>query len=197
MKIRKILLGFTFVMGILLLNTSTFAQKSMRLKTDQSKVEWTGKKVTGEHNGAVLLKSGSLIMKGANVIGGEFVMDMSSITNKDITNEKYRENLVNHLKSPDFFSVVKFPEAKFVVTGSKTEKNGMLMVKGKLTIKGITNPLEFGVDTHKHGESYHMSGVMVIDRTKYDIKYGSGSFFDNLGDRTISDNFELKFDLMF
>ena len=197
MKIKKILLGFTFVMGMFFLSTSAFAQKSMKLKTDKSKVEWTGKKVTGKHNGTVLLKSGLLTMKGANIIGGEFVMDMSSITNEDITNEKYRGDLVKHLKSPDFFSVVKFPEAKFVVTESEIGKDGKLMVKGELTIKGITNPLEFGVDTHKHGESYHMSGIMVIDRTKYDIKYGSGSFFDNLGDRTISDNFELKFDLMF
>ncbi|MRT92552.1 YceI family protein [Ancylomarina sp. 16SWW S1-10-2] len=197
MKIKKILLGFAFVMGVLLMNTTAFAQKSMKLKTDESKVEWTGKKVTGEHTGSVLLKSGVLIMEANNIIGGEFVMDMSSITNKDITNEKYRGDLVKHLKSPDFFSVVKFPEAKFVVTGSEIGKDGMLLVNGVLTIKGITNPLKFGIDMHKHGESYHMSGMMVIDRTKYDIKYGSGSFFDNLGDRTISDNFELKFDLMF
>lgn len=197
MKTKRILLGFAFVMGALIINTTAFAQKNMTLKTDESKVEWTGKKVTGAHNGAVMLKSGILTMKGTAIVGGEFVMDMTSITNEDIKNEKYRGDLVKHLKSPDFFSVAKFPEARFVIKESKHGKDMELIVKGDLTIKGITKPLEFGFKSHKHGDSYHISGVMLIDRTKYDIKYGSGSFFDNLGDRTISDNFELKFDLMF
>tara|TARA_R110001583_G_scaffold10417_4_gene47869 strand:- start:44060 stop:44653 length:594 start_codon:yes stop_codon:yes gene_type:complete len=197
MKTKRILLGFAFVMGALLINTTAFAQKNMKLKTDKSKVEWTGKKVTGEHNGTVMLKSGKLSMKGANIVGGEFVMDMSTIKNEDIKSEKYRGDLEKHLKSPDFFSVVKFPEAKFVIKESKHEKGGKLFVKGELTIKGITKPLEFELKSHKHGKSLHMSGVMVIDRTKFDIKYGSGSFFDNLGDRTIHNDFEIKFDLMF
>lgn len=197
MKMKRILLGLAFVVGASLTNTTAFAQKNIKLKTDKSKVEWAGKKVTGEHNGTVMLKSGELTMKGSNIVGGEFVMDMSTIKNEDIKNEKYRGDLEKHLKSPDFFSVAKFPEAKFVIKESKHEKGDKLLVKGELTIKGITKPLEFELMSHKHGKSYHMSGVMVIDRTHYDIKYGSGSFFDNLGDRTIHDNFELKFDLMF
>jgi polyisoprenoid-binding protein YceI len=197
MKTKKILLGFAFVMGALLINTTAFAQKKMKLKTDKSKVEWTGKKVTGEHNGTVMLKSGELTMKGANIVGGEFVMDMSTLKNSDIKSESYRGKLEKHLKSDDFFGVAKFPESKFVIKGSKTLKDGKLLVKGEISIKGITKPLEFEVDSHQHGNSYHMSGLIVIDRTQFDIKYGSGSFFDNLGDKTIHDNFELKFDLMF
>ena len=197
MKTKRILLGFAFVMGALLINTTAFAQKSMKLKTDESKVEWTGKKVTGAHNGTVMMKSGVLTIKGANIVSGEFVMDMSTIKNEDIKSDKYRGDLEKHLKSPDFFSVLKFPDATFVIKDSKKLEDGKLLVKGDISIKGITKPLEFEVDSHKHGDSYHMSGVMLIDRTLFGIKYGSGSFFDNLGDKTIHNNFELKFDLMF
>lgn len=197
MKTKRILLGFAFVMGALFLTPSLSAQKTMDLNLDKSKVEWTGKKVTGEHNGTVMLKSGQLMMKGSELVGGEFVMDMGSITNTDITDDKYRSKLEKHLKSEDFFGVTKFPESKFVIKESKNLKDGKLLVKGEISIKGITKPLEFEVTSHKHGDSYHMSGLILIDRTQFDIKYGSGSFFDNLGDKTIHDNFELKFDLMF
>lgn len=84
-----------------------------------------------------------------------------------------------------------------MIKESKKLSNGSILVKGEISIKGITKPLEFEVDSHMHGESVHVSGLMVIDRTQFDIKYGSGSFFDNLGDRTIHNDFELKFDLMF
>lgn len=197
MKIKKILLGLAFVTGAVLITTNANAQKSMDLNLDKSKVEWTGKKVTGAHNGSVMLKSGSLIMKDAKIVGGEFVMDMTTIKNADIKSDKYRGNLEKHLKSDDFFGVAKFPEAKFVIKESKKLSNGSILVKGEISIKGITKPLEFEVDSHMHGESVHVSGLMVIDRTQFDIKYGSGSFFDNLGDRTIHNDFELKFDLMF
>ena len=197
MKTKRILLGLAFVMSALFVNTTLSAQKTMDLNLDKSKVEWTGKKVTGEHSGTVMLKSGQLMMKGSEIVGGEFVMDMGSIANTDITDDKYRGKLEEHLKSEDFFGVTKYPESKFVIKESTNLKDGKLLVKGEISLKGITKPLEFEVTSHKHGDSYHMSGVIVIDRTQFDIKYGSGSFFDNLGDKTIHDNFELKFDLMF
>jgi len=105
--------------------------------------------------------------------------------------------LEKHLRSDDFFGVQKFPESKFVIKESKYLTSGSILVKGEITIKGITKPLEFEVDSHKHGESVYVSGSMMIDRTQFDIRYGSGSFFDNLGDRTINNDFEIKFDLMF
>jgi len=197
MKTKKILLGFAFVLGTLVFNTNVNAQKSMDLDLDKSKVEWFGKKVTGEHSGSVMLKSGSLEMYGARIVGGEFVMDMTTIKNKDIESDKYRNDLEKHLRSDDFFGVAKFPESKFVIKESKNLENGMILVKGEINIKGITKPLEFKVSSHKHSDSFHVSGTIVIDRTQFDIKYGSGSFFDNLGDRTINNDFELKFDLMF
>lgn len=197
MKTKKILLGFAFVLGTLILNTNVSAQKIMDLDLEKSKVEWFGKKVTGVHNGSVILKSGSLEMKGARIVGGEFVMDMTTIKNTDIESDKYRNNLETHLRSDDFFGVAKFPESKFVIKESINLEEGMTLVKGELSIKGITKPLEFKLSSHKHGDLFHVSGTIVIDRTQFNIKYGSGSFFDNLGDRTINNDFELKFDLMF
>ncbi len=197
MKTKRILLGLAFVMGALLVNTNVNAQKSMSLKIDDSKVEWTGKKVTGEHHGTVVFKSGSLQMDGSKIVGGEFVMDMTSIKNTDITSDKYRGDLEKHLKSDDFFGVSNFPESQFVVSETKKLDNGKTLIMGEISIKGITKPLEFEVDSHQHGDSFHVSGMMVIDRTLFGIKYGSGSFFDNLGDKTIYNDFELKFDLMF
>jgi len=197
MKTKKILLGFAFVLGTLILNTNVNAQKSMDLDLDKSKVEWFGRKVTGEHHGSVVLKSGTLDMNGASIVGGEFVMDMTTIKNLDIESDKYRNDLETHLRSDDFFGVDKFPESKFVIKESENLENGEILVKGDISIKGITKSLEFKVSSHKHSESLHVSGIIVIDRTQFDIRYGSGSFFDNLGDRTISDDFKLKFDLMF
>ncbi len=197
MKTKRLLLGLAFVVGTIFLTTSLSAQKTMDLNLDKSKVEWTGKKVTGEHNGTVMLKSGKLMMKSSKIVGGEFVMDMSTIKNTDIKSDDYRAKLEKHLKSDDFFGVEKFPKSKFVIKESQKLKDGRLLVKGEISIKGITKPLEFEVDSHQHGDSYHMSGLILIDRTQFNIKYGSGSFFDNLGDKTIHDKFELKFDLMF
>jgi len=197
MKTKKILLGFAFVLGALILNTNVNAQKSTYLDLDKSKVEWFGKKVTGVHNGTVVLKSGRLEMKESKIVGGEFVMDMTTIKNTDIESDKYRNDLETHLRSDDFFGVAKFPESKFVIKESENLKDGVLLVKGDISIKGITKPLEFKVSSHKHGDLFHVSGNIVIDRTQFDIKYGSGSFFDNLGDRTINNDFELKFDMMF
>lgn len=197
MKKKKTLLRLICITGALLINCITFAQTDMKLKIDKSKVEWTGKKVTGAHNGTISLKSGELKMNGTDILGGEFVMDMTTIKNEDIKNEKYREDLVNHLNSSDFFNVTEFPEAVLVIKESKRLVEDKFMIKGDLTIKGMTKPIEFNFDVHKHGEVYHMKGLMVINRTLYGIRYGSGSFFDNLGDKAINDNFELKFELEF
>ena len=167
------------------------------IKIANSKVIWKGYKVTGSHEGTINLKSGFLTFNDNKLTGGEFVMDMTTIKNTDIKSDKYRGDLEKHLRSDDFFGVQKFPESKFVIKESKYLTSGSILVKGEITIKGITKPLEFEVDSHKHGESVYVSGLMVIDRTQFDIRYGSGSFFDNLGDRTINNDFEIKFDLMF
>ena len=103
---------------------------------------------------------------------------------------------MGHLKSDDFFGVVKFPVAKLVITGSTPFDKGTGVVTGTLTIKDIMNPIEFKAATQKKDDGVWFFANIVVDRTKYNIRYGSGSFFDNLGDKTIYDEFKLKVNLL-
>jgi polyisoprenoid-binding protein YceI len=113
-----------------------------------------------------------------------------------IKDEGRDARLEGHLKSDDFFSVEKFPAAKLVLTGSDSFEKGNALVKGDLTIKGITNPIEFKAVMQKKDEGVWYFANIVIDRTKYNVRYGSGSFFDNLGDKTIYDEFKLRVALL-
>lgn len=166
-----------------------------KLNSEKSKVEWLGKKVTGEHTGTIKVSDGFLVFDGDNLKKGTFVVDMSTIVNTDIKDEGYRAKLEGHLKSDDFFGVEKYPESKFEIVKTKNLGDGNYEVHGNVTIKGITKPISFKVNLHHHGEDLHVSGKIVIDRSKFNVRYGSGSFFDNLGDKTIYDDFELSLDL--
>lgn len=154
----------------------------------KSTITWVGKKVTGSHNGTIALQSGSLAVNGKNVTGGTFTIDMNSIKDADGS-----AKLEGHLKADDFFGVAKFPTATFVIT-----KVAGTTVTGNLTIKGITKPLSFPatVTVNADGTVSALAGKIVVDRTKYDIKYGSKSFFDSIGDKAINDEFELAVKLV-
>ncbi len=187
--------------GILVLGLHTMAfaaDKKVEYKVDKqkSKLEWNAKKVTGAHNGNINLSDGKLISDGKNVTGGTFSIDMTSITDKDLTDAGYNEKLVTHLKSDDFFSSAKFPASTFVITKITHATGGKATVKGNLTIKGITKELEFPATIKTSGNTITAQGKMKVDRTKYDIKYGSGSFFDNLGDKAIDNEFELDVEII-
>ncbi|WP_430811996.1 MULTISPECIES: YceI family protein [unclassified Carboxylicivirga] len=159
-----------------------------QLDTKSSTITWLGKKVTGEHTGYISFKSGSLKMKNNQLVGGEFTVDMTSITCTDIENKDYNAKLVGHLKSDDFFGVDKHPTSHLKIT-KVSGKDSKYNVKGELSIKGKTHPIAF--DVIKEGHSF--TGKLVVDRTKYDVRYGSGKFFENLGDKMIYDDFELNF----
>ena len=162
----------------------------------QSKVEWVGKKVTGQHNGTVNIKSGAIEIKGGMLNGGEFVIDMTTITSTDLEGE-YQQKLNGHLKSADFFGVEKYPEAKFVITNVKENgKNGRFSVTGNMTIKETTKAISFDAQLVNSGEGIVAVADIVIDRSEFDVRYGSGSFFDNLGDKTIYDDFTLSVNLV-
>jgi len=158
----------------------------------KSTITWVGKKVTGSHNGTIALQSGSLAVNGKNVTGGTFTIDMNSIKDADGS-----AKLEGHLKADDFFGVAKFPTSTFVIT--KVAGSGAnVTVSGNLTIKGITKPLSFPatVTVNADGTASALAGKIVVDRTKYDIKYGSKSFFDSIGDKAINDEFELAVKLV-
>jgi len=180
----------TLIVAIAVVTTSfTFAQKK-EIKASESKINWVGKKVTGSHSGTLNLSSGHLVFDGENITGGEFIVDMTSLTVTDLEAGKGKEKLEGHLNSDDFFGVAKHKTAKLVVGKAKKTSDGY-KIAGDLTIKGKTNPIAFVLSVKGNAATTKIN----VDRTKYDIKYGSGSFFENLGDKAINDEFELAIDL--
>jgi polyisoprenoid-binding protein YceI len=165
----------------------SFAQKQT-INTKKSTVKWLGEKIGGQHEGYINLKSGELEEKNNKIIAGTFAIDMTSITNTDLTDPDYNQKLVEHLKSDDFFGVKKFPTASLTITKATKFSNGKSSVTGNLTIKGKTEKITFEIVKNK--KSY--TTKMEIDRSKFDVKYGSTSFFDSLGDKAIYDIFILN-----
>lgn len=181
----------TILAAILIFASVGLMAQKMEVDTQNSKLEWLGKKVTGEHSGTILLKEGYVKMKKNQLAGGEFTIDMTSIVNTDIEDAEYKAKLEGHLKSDDFFGVANYPTAKLEIKKASAFKDNKATVTAHLTIKDITLPVEFEVEK---GEG-DMVATIIIDRSKYDIQYGSGSFFDGLGDKMIYDDFTLMVNL--
>jgi len=184
-KMKKV----TSLVIVLLVAFAAAAQK-YEVKTSESNLKWTGKKVAGSHYGQIDLKEGSFTLKNDQIESGKFVIDMNSITCDDLTGDM-NKSLVGHLKSDDFFSVESYPEATLLLSESTKLNNGKATAKGLLTIKGITHPVEF--EAKQTGNKF--SAVISVDRTLYNVRYGSGKFFSNLGDNMISDEFTLEVEL--
>jgi polyisoprenoid-binding protein YceI len=162
------------------------------IKTENSKVVWKGYKVTGSHQGVISIKSGQLTFNEDKLTGGEFTIDMSTIANTDLEGE-YKEKLEGHLKSDDFFGVNNFPTAILVFVKVKSTGKNSYEVTGDITIKGKTDTVKFDISIY--GNKANAS--LKIDRTKFDVRYGSTSFFDGLKDKAIYDDFDLVADLEF
>ncbi|GAA4417551.1 YceI family protein [Nibrella viscosa] len=196
MNFRTILLSAS--VAVLSLGFTPNTPKAVEYKADkqQTKITWLGKKVTGEHNGSISLADGKLTTKGNTITGGIFTIDMTSITNADLTDAGYNQKLVGHLKSDDFFGTEKYPTSTLVLTKVTPTGKNQYKVTGDLTIKGIKKPVEFPATITMDGNQLRGKAKLVVDRTKYDIRYGSGSFFDNLGDKAINNDFELTIDLV-
>ena len=176
------------------LSTAVFAQ-TKKVDVSKSMVNWEGKKVTGAHNGTMGIKEGTLKYTNGKVMGGKVVVDMQSLTVLDLTNPESNGKLVGHLKSDDFFSVATNPTSELVVT--KVESNGNSHTfTGNLTIKGITNVVTFPATSSKEGSNSIYKGRLTIDRSKYNVRFGSKSFFNDIGDKAIDDNFTLDFSLV-
>ena len=183
---------FVFALA-LTLSTASFAA-NQKVDSSKSTVRWLGKKMTGEHTGTIGVKEGTLVVENGKVTGGNVVIDMNSIIDTDLSDPGYNAKLIGHLKSDDFFSVATNPTAELAVT--KVENNGNSHTfTGTLTIKGITNPVSFTATSAKDGKFMMYKGTLTVDRTKYNVRYGSKSFFENLGDKVIFDDFTLDFNL--
>ncbi len=172
---------------------SSFILKDTTFKVDaqKSKITWLGKKVTGQHNGTINLAEGSFTVNGKNITGGTFTIDMTSIKDADAS-----ARLEGHLKADDFFATDKFPKSTFVITKIEPKGTDQYAVKGNLTIKGITNEVEFPATIKIAKDQLTATAKILVDRTKFDIKFRSGNFFENLGDKAIEDNFELNVELV-
>lgn len=171
--------------------TATAQEKKVDVKA--SKINWVGKKVTGQHEGTIDLSSGVLIFKSNKLVGGNFTVDMNSISTTDLKAGQGKEKLDGHLKADDFFGTEKYPTAKLVFKSIGKKSANVYTVTADLTIKDVTNPVKFEITVNKN----NATAALKVDRTKYGIKYGSGSFFDGLGDKAIYDEFELNVDLKF
>lgn len=164
--------------------------------TTSSVIEWQGEKPTGTHTGTIDIADGSFYANDSIIESGTFVIDMKSINVTDLEGEE-KANLEAHLmgtvegKEGDFFNVNEYPDARFEVTGV-SQNNGQTMLQGNLTLKGETKNVEFPVTINRMGETLELtSESFSIDRTNWNVNYGSKSVFDSLGDNFINDEIEL------
>lgn len=169
---------------------------NFRIQKSSSTVNWTGKKVLGLHTGSINIASGFIEMQDNLITGGEIQIDMTSIVITDIEDKKNHDDFLAHLKNDDFFSVDKFKTAKLVISGSVKTEDNKLQIAGMLTIKDISHPVSFIATVETFTDFLHSLGEIVIDRTMYNIRYGSGKFLQNLGDNLIHDDFVLQFKLI-
>ena len=186
-NLKSIALAF-----VVALSTVAVTAQTKKVDASKSTINWVGKKVTGEHSGTVAVKNGALVFKKNALTGGTFTVDMTTLTSTDLTGE-YQGNLNGHLKSEDFFGTDKFPTSTLVFKTIAAKGKEVYTVTADLTIKGKTNPITFDITV----KGNTATTALKIDRTKYDIKYGSKSFFEGLGDKTIYDDFDLTVNLKF
>lgn len=191
----------SLLLSAMLVSGSVFAQNkpmttTYTVDTEKTVITYVGKKITGQHTGTVKAKSGNLVFTGPELTGGEIIVDMNSMTVTDLAGDPETMNkFLGHMKSPDFFDTAKYPESKLVI--KKTKMVGKdLEVMGDLTMIGQTQPVTFKVTDWKWTDK-EVTGksTIVVDRTKYGLKYGSASFFKSLGDKAIHNEFTLDISL--
>ena len=161
------------------------------IETAQSQITWTGREVsTSSHYGTLDFVSGNFEISNGAIVNGEFIVDMTSINNQDMEGDS-KARLEGHLKSDDFFSVESYPTAAISINSSELISDGKWNVTADLSIKGFTHPVNFEMISSENG----WSANLVFDRSKYDVRFRSGSFFENLGDKLIYDDIELSINL--
>ena len=168
------------------------ADNIYNIETVQSQITWTGREVsTSYHYGTLDFVSGNFEISNGAIVNGEFIVDMTSINNQDMEGDR-KARLEGHLKSDDFFSVESYPTAAISINSSELISDGKWNVSADLSIKGFTHPVNFEMTSSEDG----WSANLVFDRSKYDVRFRSGSFFENLGDKLIYDDIELSINLI-
>jgi len=171
--------------------------KTLAIDSQASSIHWKGSKPAGagSHEGTIAIKEGTLAINGTDLVSGSFVIDMNSIVDTDLTDSKMNEMLVNHLKSADFFDTEKFPEAYFVITSVKEVQgrdSATHSISGNLKMKDVEKNITFDAKITKEGDVYKAVTLpFAIDRTQWNVQYGSKTIFANLKDQIINDDIEL------
>jgi len=168
-------------------------EKYFIIDTKETVVAWTASSVHGGNTGYVYISKGELMIEKGQLVGGTVEVDMNTIEDK---NHGSGNAMVNHLKSPDFFDVKQFPFSTIAITGVESTNNENKTIAGNLTIKGITHPVTFPAIVEIKSGIVKANGKLVIDRTRWDVRYRSGKFYDNLADKTISDSVEFNIEIV-
>lgn len=202
MKLKTLFIAIT--MGLSLAVSAKEVKKS--INTDASVVSWMGKKkiVNDSHNGKIKVKEGSVVFdKKGQPQSAEVVIDMATITNEDLKDKKYNQKLVSHLSNADFFDVTKYPTSvlsikSFEKVKADKEAKDLNLYKaiGELQIKDKKQPISFEVSITQDKGIHKGLGKLTIDRTLWDVKYGSDSFFKGLGDKVIANEMDFDFELV-
>lgn len=183
------------------LNGAKISDGSYNIASSDANITWSGRKVVLKNwvdTGVISLKEAKFEVKDNAIVSNSFVIDMTSINSKTTGGGGGQDKLTTHLKSADFFDVAQFPTSTFTAKDISTSTDGKsYVVKGDMTIKGITN--EISIPTtftpSADGKSVSVKGSVDLDRTRWEVKYASTKFFQNLGDNIIDDMFNITFDL--
>jgi polyisoprenoid-binding protein YceI len=162
------------------------------VNAENSTVKWIGSKISENHEGIINVAKGYLVIENGTLVSGQVIIDMESIQTTDMS-DKYNKKLDGHLKSKDFFNTEEFSVATITIKDAIRGEGNSYQIGAELTIKGITNKIRFGADVDVDGVNFLATANIKIDRTKWDIKYNSGNFFKDLGDKLILD--EIQFDV--
>ncbi|MDI9878706.1 YceI family protein [Flectobacillus longus] len=172
-------------------NAPKKAAEGLAVDTKGSKIHWLAKKVTGQHEGFISISNGNLSVAKGKVTGGTFTIDMKSIVCTDITDAGYNQKFISHITTGDFFEVEKFPTATFKIT-----KVAGSNITGDLTLHGITKSITFPATITSAAGKVTATAKIPVDRTDFNIKYGSKKFFESIGDKAIDDVFNLDVTLV-
>lgn len=175
---------------------ATELSQNFTVDTVGSTLGWIGKKVTGQHNGKISISSGTISVEKNVIKAGNFIINMNSITVEDIKDAKENGKLLGHLKAADFFDVAKYATSKFEVTGAeKMQSADSMKISGNLTIKDISKNIAIPAKVTMDSTKFEAAAKFSIDRTEWNIQYGSGKFFKNIGDKAINDAIEFDLNL--
>ncbi|WP_299838154.1 YceI family protein [uncultured Tenacibaculum sp.] len=167
---RKIIILFVSLFSLV---TSIKAQEKININIEQSTIKWIGELTFhfGGHDGYIQFKEGFFIKRGDKIVGGEFIIDMNSMTNSDIKEQEGKDSLIAHLKDPDFFDVEKFPLTSLLITKVEYSEQNTARIEAKLTLKGITKPINFRANFDF--DKKEMTTRFKIDRRKWNVSYTS------------------------